>query len=299
MYFSIFFLMLVCITCLVVGAFRSEKAIPKIRKMDECRKYHLLNEIMRPFGFTYVQGQDVMSSALDAWQKEFGYSWVFDETAVHFNMVFDCEPVYFEYENRTWLIEFWKGQYGINTGAEVGIYRADSVLTPEDCKGAWFQSVPDSEMFPISFKLYKRNKELFCVKQKHWWLTGFDVGRFSWPDNLSMKICILFPEKEMQQSFVKSLLKLGYREDELCICGRMVCFWFDVPHSEQPRSLTSGKEYWAQWKNRLFCRLFDKITHPFGSTADRVLYLYFLLPSAFRRTLRFRKNQYLKKGRKG
>ena len=42
--------------------------------------------------------------------------------APRFQMVFDALPVYFDYQKKTWLIEFWKGQYGINTGAEIGIY---------------------------------------------------------------------------------------------------------------------------------------------------------------------------------
>ena len=39
-------------------------------------------------------------------------------------MIIDAYPVYFDYQDKTWMIEFWRGQYGINTGAEIGVYHA-------------------------------------------------------------------------------------------------------------------------------------------------------------------------------
>ena len=33
-------------------------------------------------------------------------------------MVFETLPVYFDYAGKTWLIQIWKGQYGICTGCE-------------------------------------------------------------------------------------------------------------------------------------------------------------------------------------
>mgnify|MGYP000621142798 CR=1 FL=1 len=50
---------------------------------------------------------------------------------------------YFDYQGKTWLLEFWKGQYGINTGAEIGIYRADTLLSPAQRPYTLFHTVPD------------------------------------------------------------------------------------------------------------------------------------------------------------
>lgn len=297
MYFLIVILLILCIVFFIGSFFRRKRIIRKICRMGECEKVRLLDEVMEPFGFVYLPEQDVVSSALDAWQRKYGYHRMFDETAVNFSMVFDCEPVYFYYDNCTWLIEFWKGQYGINTGAEIGIYKTDFAVSPTEFENTWFHSVSNSEMCPVSFKLYDKNGELFCVKRRHWWLTGFDVGRFTRPENLAMKISILFPNAEMRESFVEGLLELGYRECDLCICGRMVCFVFDEPYSGQPRRLFGCRKWWAQWKNRFFCRLFRIVTSPFQMTADRILYLFYLLPPAFRHMLYFRKHKSQRRGK--
>ena len=39
-------------------------------------------------------------------------------------MIIDCEPVRFYYGGKKWLIELWKGQYGMTTGCEIGVYTA-------------------------------------------------------------------------------------------------------------------------------------------------------------------------------
>ncbi|MEI3236147.1 MAG: DUF4474 domain-containing protein [Lachnospira sp.] len=111
--------------------------------MSPCAQKKLLDELMQPFGFLSCPQQNVITSDIDSWQRTFGYTRLFDYSAPHFKMVFDCEPVYFDYDNRTWLIEFWKGQYGISCGAEIGIYRADTILSRTGLP------VPALKAFPI------------------------------------------------------------------------------------------------------------------------------------------------------
>ena len=43
---------------------------------------------------------------------------------------------------------------------------------------------------------------------------------------------------------------------------------------------------WAQFCNRLCCRLYRFVTRPFHCTLDKILYLYYLLPFFLRRMLR-------------
>ena len=94
---------------------RREKCKRKVKQMSEREKMILLNELTTPFGFAYEPGQDIFVSQIHAWQRKEGYEALFDNLASKFNMIMDCFPVYFDYRNRTWLIEFWKGQYGINS----------------------------------------------------------------------------------------------------------------------------------------------------------------------------------------
>ena len=64
----------------------------------------------------------------DAWQKAFGYLDAYNRAAPYLSMVFDSYPIYFDYEGRTWLVQIWKGQYGICTGCEIGLYYTDGIV---------------------------------------------------------------------------------------------------------------------------------------------------------------------------
>lgn len=287
LFFGIF--LLLCILFLLLIHWRRCKIIRKICEMDMCRKICLLNELVEPFGYSYLQSQDVMTSRVDAWQREFGYCSLYDNAAVHFNMVFDCEPIYFDHEDRTWLIELWKGQYGINTGGEIGIYQADGLISPDKYASALFHGVPDSQMLPVSMDLYCRDRHLFSVRQIHWWLTGFRMGLYSEPEDLSMRASLTFPDQDMLLHFVQGLQNAGYRHCDLCICGQTVTIHFLEPCTPQPRRFQNLSACFSQWKNRIFCKIYCRLTRPFTCTPDRILYLYYFLPFAFRRILRLKK----------
>ena len=121
MYLSIGFLLLALVLCVLLGFTRRRSAIKKVCSMSSCDKCELLSSLIAPFGYCYDNHQDIISSRIDAWQREIGYTALFDRAAASFNMVFDYLPVYFTWQERTWLIEFRKVQYGINTGAENGV----------------------------------------------------------------------------------------------------------------------------------------------------------------------------------
>jgi len=73
-------------------------------------------------GFAYPPEKDIFYSTKNAWQKNFGYTRLYDILAPIFRIIIDTEPIKFNYNNKNWLITFWKGQYGIVTGAKIGIY---------------------------------------------------------------------------------------------------------------------------------------------------------------------------------
>lgn len=282
-------LLLICAALFLLNHRRKKRILQKLRRMDTCDKIRLLNELAKPFGFSYDCHEDIMTSALDAWQRQFGYCALFDLSAPRFNMVFDCEPVYFSCHGYTWLIEFWKGQYGINTGAEIGIYRAEGVIDPADYKKTVFQSVSDCELLPLSMELFSRGQRLFGIRQRHWWLTGFCMGQYFAPKELSLHCSLTFPNRCMLQSFAKGLQRIGYERCELNICNLTLSFCFGLPRQKQPRRRRPLAVWWSGLQNRILCRLYRFITRPFCCTLDRILYLYFYLPAAFRRMLRLKR----------
>lgn len=291
MYVFLGIIFALCILFFIIGFVRRKCIIKKIRHMDCCQKLCLLNDIARPFGFYYMLNKDTMTSYTDAWQKNFGYHSLYDKSAIQFNMVFDYQPIYFDYRDCTWRIEFWKGQYGINIGGEVGIYKADSVLSPEQYDRELFHSVSENEMLHMSMELYQKGKKCLCISGTHWWLTGFRMGHYCEPEDLSMNISITFPCEEMLNCFTDSLHNIGYSNFDYCINILTVQVTFFFPHCFQYRLNHKCRCRISQWQNRILCKLFIVITKPFTSTHDRMLYLYYFLPFCFRHMLRFKRNR--------
>ena len=131
---------------LIWAIWRREMCKSKIRHMGREEKQKLLSDLTAPFGFLYEPGQDIFVSRRNAWQRKEGYEALFDNLAPNFNMIMDVFPVYFDYRDKTWLIEFWKGQYGINTGAEVGVYHANRLIPKNQRKWVHYNAVSDEEM---------------------------------------------------------------------------------------------------------------------------------------------------------
>ena len=259
-------------------------AVQKVRSICPYKKYCLLNELARPSGFLYVPSENIFTSDIHAWQRNFGYHASFDKTAWMFQIVFDFLPVYFDDQGQTWLIEFWKGQYGINTGCEIGIYHSGTLLSPDQYSDALFQSASNEEMLLCSMELYHKNTLLFSIQKLHWWLTGFVMGHFCEPDELSMKISVTFPDADMMDSFLCALCEKPHRDLSVDPCSQTVFFTFGSDASPE-----KSTHPFTQWKNRIFCRLFVWITRPFENTADRLLLLYYLLPPIFKHTIKIRK----------
>lgn len=248
----------------------------------------LLNELIKPFGYSYLPSQDLFNSQLDAWQRSFGYGSLYDQTSFRFGMIFDSLPIYFNYNNKTWLIEFWKGQYGINTGAEAGIYYADHILNEKDYDNTIFQSVSNPDMPIFSFQLYRKNTLLAELSGHHWWLTAFSLGLFSEPKDLSMKIGVTLRNRHMRNAFIEGLQKAGYQAQDIHLSCNTVIFTFTETILERSR-FTRFRIRLAQWKNRFWCNVYLWATKPFVQSLDRTLYLYYFLPYSFRRILRIRK----------
>lgn len=284
--FGIIFLILLFFY--VINLWRRKRIIKKVRSMCMDEKCRLLNQLIQPFGYCYIPSQDIFTSRIDAWQREFGYCALFDRAAPYLGMVFDRLPVYFDYQGKTWLIEFWKGQYGINTGCEIGVYHADRLLTEAELQTTIFQSVADQDMPSLSFDLFRKHNSIARLCAKHWWLTAFSMGRFSSPSDLSMEITVRLASSEMADAFIKGLINAGYCPDGIYRCCCTVAFSFDKG-APAGGFLSRLFTKLAQKSNHFWCRIYLFATRPFCLSVDRILYLYYFLPFAFRRMLRIRR----------
>lgn len=216
--------------------------------------------------------QDIFYSLMNPWQRDLGYCRLYDEASAALSMIIDCEPIPFEYNGRKWLIEFWKGQYGMNTGGEIGIYytTGPSLNIPGIFNGTFYHSVNDEDCINMSFVLRKNGNILFTRNGYHWWLTGFKLGEFSKPSELTMDIVLELYDRRMAYTFVNALLKVGYTEGEFAISGNKVMVHYTKPHNPQPVTRTAFTDFLMQRNNESYCNAYNHLTADYTDTIDKL-----------------------------
>lgn len=282
-------ILIVCVLISFLYHKRNKKIVKKIQQMSAPEKVHLLSKLAAPFGLSLDSAQGILTTRTDTWQKKFGYGEFYDKKALAMQMVFDREPVYFNHRGKTWLVELWKGQYGISTGAEAGIYHTSSIVPPPLRQQTMFQALGKEEMLPIRLRLTSSGTPLFTLEQTHWWLGGFTPGTCTLPEDLTMEVTLTFPEESLSLAFIQALITLGYQEEDLLTYDKTVQFSFTKPKAIPSITWDSWLQSYVLWKGELACRLYTWITRPFSDTQDRLLYLYLLFPFICRRILSIRK----------
>lgn len=168
-------------------------------------------------GFSYDADAGCFYASHNAWQRNFGYTWIYDYAAPFGIIWYDTTRIFFDYDNKEWMIQLWKGQYGwVLIGCEIGVYyrdfKNDSFLT--DNKGRKFYKCAEDDMLvKMSLTLYRGNKQLFSRKEQYsWWLTGFVPGAvknfgftYDAPQELSVNSQLQFKDKAMMNAFVEGL----------------------------------------------------------------------------------------------
>lgn len=249
---------------------------------DKAVQQQQLNAALQKTGFAYERKGDYFYSLMDCWQRQTGYCSLYDAGAPLFNMIMDCEPVTFSYAGKRWLIELWKGQYGITTGAEIGIYNtARDDLQSEKFTGTFYEQISDAEMLPLSFVLRRNGRVILRRKAVHWWLTGFRLGMFSEPSELRMDAKIVFPNREMCFAFTGGLRSLGYTQKEFSVRRTTVTIRYTTPHSEQPSTQEGLQKAAVQTVNQSNCRLYGLVTARYTDTLDKLEYLKAAMPNLY------------------
>lgn len=124
----------------------------------------------------------------------------------------DTRKVFFEYGGKEWRIQFWKGDYGAVTGAEIGLYYKDIGST-----GNKYDCVQDSDMLTMSLKLYDSNGIVFEREtDKYWWCNSFKMNGGTPPEQLTVVGTITFKSKEMCNSFVDAYIN-NYDASEISV----------------------------------------------------------------------------------
>ena len=159
----------------------------------------------------------------DCWQKNCSYNEVYDNIAPMAAMFVDQLRVNLRYDDKDWLIQLRKGQFGyLFVGAETGIFTAPlgsftgnpTDITKFHCadKEDWLYMQLDCYWSENNTGSYK--KVFTREYDKYWWATGFVKGaltKYTWPrTELKALNRITFKSEEMASLFVLELKKAGF-----------------------------------------------------------------------------------------
>ncbi len=161
-------------------------------------------KILEIAGFEYDAEQGIYYSQMNPLQRKFGFNFLYDMAAPIAMMYYDTKRIEFEYGGKEWMIQLWKGQYGITSGAEIGLYSRDpDKVMQYDCAN-------DEELITMQFDFYNMGEYVFSRgPEKHWWLTGFKVFHIGIPSFITMDMMLDFDNNYMANEFEKALKKVA------------------------------------------------------------------------------------------
>ncbi len=157
-------------------------------------------------GFDYDSEQGIFYNPKYPWQRLFGYCEIYDKCAPYVLMFFDTQRFKFEYEEKDWMIQIWKGQYMAGSGAEIGVYTKSP-----DREVEFYDCASDEDCLKMSFDLYK-NGEVFFHREdeSHWWLTGYAPLTATTPEEFELDATITCKTPEMAKALAGAFEENGY-----------------------------------------------------------------------------------------
>ncbi len=166
-------------------------------------------EILAMAGYEYDAGQDIFYTHLNPWQRMAGFTDLYDQAAPLTNMWYLTLKADFIYKDLLWRLQWWKGQYGVLEGAELGVYTKN----PND-NSAFYKCAEDDQLLTMvldyyhSWEDYKSGNRLFTrAEQEHWWLTGFKFGVVS-PKKCVVRATLYAYDDEMADGIEAALQNL-------------------------------------------------------------------------------------------
>lgn len=158
-------------------------------------------KILNACGFEYDAKQGIYYSTMEPLQRLFGYNFIYDMAAPRVGMIYSTERIKFKYGGKDWMIQLWKGQYGITAGAEIGLYNKTDKIMHYECAS-------NDELIEMAFDFYNQGEYVFSRgPEKHWWLTGFKIFNTGIGILIDLDITLTFPNVEMANAFETGLKK--------------------------------------------------------------------------------------------
>ena len=173
-------------------------------------------DILNVFGYKYDEEQDIYYTDVEAWQRNFGFTDLYDDAAAYTTMLYQTLKIDFEYNDLLWRLQWWKGQYGVLEGAELGVY----TKKPENVDSAFYRCAEDENLLEMYFEYYPTTSDynagrpLFTrYEQEHWWITGFKFG-YCDPTRNVVKAVLVARDKEMADGIEAGLQNLTGKDNQ-------------------------------------------------------------------------------------
>ncbi len=192
----------------------------------------------------------------EAWQYNFGFGKIYDFVSPYILLEYDYIRVFFTYEDKDWMIQMWKGQYGmIFYGGEIGVYNREH---SEDGVNEWtMYACPEEEdWLKMEMTLYHQEldgswtREFTRDYDEYWWCTGFKNGHLRQEepaDELRLEGRITFKDKTMRKLFTDGLKECGFTSvssksklgvDQYYADGKDVYFkWQNISEAESTMAI--------------------------------------------------------------
>lgn len=187
----------------------------------------------------------------EAWQYNFGFGKIYDIASPYILLEYDYIRVFFTYAGKDWMLQMWKGQYGmVFYGGEIGIYNR-----PHDDDGinewTFFNCPAEEDWLNMEMTLWHQEidgtwtREFTREYDKYWWCTGFKNGHLRQEepaDELRLEGRITFLDEEMTHLVADGLRECGFKDasakdgiglDEIYVDGCDINFiWQNINEAE-------------------------------------------------------------------
>ena len=169
-------------------------------------------------GYLYDPVEKCFYTADDTWQRNFGYSEIYDNAASLIVIIIETCRIKFEYANKDWMFQLWKGQYGwVLYGAEIGIYNKEKNRPVEH-----YTCATDEDMIQMQMTLWEKQtvmgKETWVRSfgrpyERQWWHTGFVWGNMIGRNkDLKMEARLTMRDYAMLDAVVPAFREKGFDE---------------------------------------------------------------------------------------
>ncbi len=157
-------------------------------------------------GFAYDAKNAVFYATGQGWQRTMGYTELYDRFAPVAMMPIETIRIKFNYDGMQWMVQLWKGFYGlVLAGCETGFYNRPGD-TPESY--ATYNVVSEEYHQDISCEFHY-GLSSFTRSSRTWWLTGFSPAIQYSPSTtiptMRVENTIRFTDKGLMEAFIQGL----------------------------------------------------------------------------------------------